>query len=73
MQNDRLWEAAQRIAALDWRLGDPLLLLHDLSDERFELVLAEPPLAATPGWPPNRAIPGDGLTSRISSCGARRG
>jgi len=43
VQQERLWRAAQRIAPLDWRLGDPLLLLRDLSHERFDLVLAEPP------------------------------
>ena len=43
---ERLWTAAQRIAPLDWRLGDPLFLLRGLSHERFDLVLAEPPF----GW-----------------------
>src|SRR5256885_364427 len=39
VEGERLWKAAQRIAPLDWRLGDPLLLLRDLSPERFDLVL----------------------------------
>jgi hypothetical protein len=42
VRNESLWEAAQRIAPLDWRLGDPLLLLRDLSPERFDLVLVAP-------------------------------
>ena len=41
--DERLWRAAQRIAPLDWRLGDPLLLLRDLLHERFDLVIAKPP------------------------------
>jgi hypothetical protein len=41
--DERLWRAAHRIASLDWRLGDPLVLLGDLSHERFDLVIAKPP------------------------------
>jgi len=41
--DDRLWDVAKCIARLDWRCGDPFLLLHDLADERFDLVLATPP------------------------------
>ena len=41
--NDRVWDAAKCIARLDWRFGDPLLLLHDLANERFDLVVAAPP------------------------------
>ena len=37
--------AAERIAPLDWRFGDPLVLLRDLSPERFDLVLVAPPMA----------------------------
>jgi hypothetical protein len=60
VQDERLWRAAQRIPLLDWRLGDPLLLLHDLSPERFDLVLAEPsfglrvPVASDPDDPRGR-------------------
>jgi hypothetical protein len=43
VRNERVWMAAQRIAPLDWRLGDPLLLLRDLSREQFDLLIAEPP------------------------------
>ena len=44
VKHESLWRAAQRIAPLDWRLGDPLLLLRDLSPERFDLVLVAPPI-----------------------------
>jgi hypothetical protein len=37
-----------RDAPIDWRLGDPLLLLDDIGD-RFDVVLGCPPL----GWKPN--------------------
>jgi hypothetical protein len=50
--DQRLWRAAQRIAPLDWRLGDPLLLLRDLSHERFDLVIAEPPFGMHAKVPP---------------------
>jgi hypothetical protein len=50
--DERLWRAAQRIAPLDWRLGDPLLLLRDLSHERFDLVIAEPPFGMHTKVPP---------------------
>jgi hypothetical protein len=63
--NERIWEAAQVIAPLDWRHGDPLLLLRDLLDERFDLVLAAPPvglrlpIAAEPGDPRGRVESAD--------------
>jgi hypothetical protein len=44
VKHESLWRAAQRIAPLDWRLGDPLLLLRDLPPERFDLVLVAPPI-----------------------------
>lgn len=44
VKHESLWRAAQRIAPLDWRLGDPLLVLRDLSPERFDLVLVAPPI-----------------------------
>jgi hypothetical protein len=44
VKDEGLWKAAQRIAPLDWRLGDPLLLLRELSAERFDLVLVAPPI-----------------------------
>jgi hypothetical protein len=42
---ESVWRVAERIAPLDWRLGDPLDLLRDLSPERFDLVLVAPPMA----------------------------
>ena len=72
MRHERLWRAAQRIAPLDWRLGDPLLLLRDLSHERFDLVLAEPPFGMRVPVASAPMIPADALTSRISCCGAWR-
>ena len=44
VKREGLWRAAQRIAPLDWRLGDPLLLVRDLSPERFDLLLVAPPI-----------------------------
>jgi hypothetical protein len=42
--NEQMWEVAQRIAPVDWRLGQPMHLLRELADERFDLVLAAPPV-----------------------------
>jgi len=44
VRDRRMQEAAQLIVALDWRGGDPFVLLRDLAPERFDLVLAAPPL-----------------------------
>lgn len=44
VRRESLWRAAQRIAPLEWRLGDPLLLVRDLSPERFNLLLVAPPI-----------------------------
>ena len=43
VKGEGLWKAAQRIAPLDWRLGDPLVLLRDLPPECFDLMLIGPP------------------------------
>jgi hypothetical protein len=64
VQQERLWRAAQRIKPLDWRLGDPLRLLRDLSHERFDLVLAEPRSACGSRPHPNRMIPASASHSR---------
>jgi hypothetical protein len=44
VRDEHLWTAAQHIAPLDWRLGDPLVLLSDLSHERFDFVFTAPPM-----------------------------
>jgi hypothetical protein len=44
VRDERLRDAARHIALIDWRLGDPFTLLHELPPERFDLVLASPPL-----------------------------
>ncbi len=42
VRDEHLWEAAQHIAPVDWRLGDPLTQLRELPPKRFDLVLASP-------------------------------
>lgn len=54
--NERLLDIGQRIAPLDWRRGEPLRLLRDLADERFDLVIAAPPAGLR--LPVDR-VPGD--------------
>ncbi len=44
VSHESLLRTAQRIAPLDWRLGNPLHLLRDLPPERFDLVLVTPPM-----------------------------
>jgi hypothetical protein len=58
VRNQNIWSGAQSIEPLlDWRLGDPLMLLRDLSHERFELVLAAPPMGMRISVAPERDDP----------------
>jgi hypothetical protein len=79
VRNERLWEAARRVAPLDWRFGDPLLLLRDLAQERFDLVLADPPMGARihvepePDDPRGRVDFADLVLSRVAQVVAEDG
>ncbi len=79
VRHERLWRAAQHIAPLDCRLGDPLILLRDLSHERFDLVLAEPPfgmrvpVASDPDDPRGRLDIADLVLWRVAPMVADRG
>ena len=42
----QVFEIAEAIDPIDWRNGDPLLLLDDLAGERFDLLLVAPPVGA---------------------------
>ena len=77
--SENLWEAAQRIASLDWRRGDPISRLRELSHERFDLVLAAPPIGMQqpvnpePDDPPWRTEVGDLILWRAAQLVAERG